>query len=439
MKILKLTAENIKKLRVVEITPAGEIVTIAGKNAQGKTSVLDSIWLALDHTKVGAKMPLRRGQQKGKVRLELGETGIGSGLAALTVERRFTENGSSLVVESADGARFATPQTMLDALLGELSFDPLAFARMAPREQFDELRRIVHLEVDIDHLDAMNRGDFAGRAEINRSARMKRAQAEAIHIADGLPEMPANEDLILADIQNAAEKNSQIEKSKDRRLRAQNQVTLTESAAQNARDQAARLRAEADQCDREAAEFDTKAAAQRQEIAALEPLPEPADLSVLREQLEQARSVNRLITVRQRRRDLEQDAALLEQQSQEITDRMEARAKTKVDVITAAKMPVAGLGFGEGFVLYNDIPFEQASSSEQLRVSLSIAMAANDKLRVIRIQDGSLLDTESLAQIATMAKEHDYQVWIETVSDDGKVGIVIEDGMVKSTPESRAR
>lgn len=40
MKIIKLTAENVKKLRAVEITPTGDLVEITGRNGAGKTSVL---------------------------------------------------------------------------------------------------------------------------------------------------------------------------------------------------------------------------------------------------------------------------------------------------------------------------------------------------------------------------------------------------------------
>ena len=76
------------------------------------------------------------------------------------------------------------------------------------------------------------------------------------------------------------------------------------------------------------------------------------------------------------------------------------------------------------------MPFSQASASEQIRVSLAMAMALNPKLRVIRILDGSLLDAENLALIAEMATEHDFQVWIERVSDTSGVGVVIEDGQV---------
>jgi hypothetical protein len=49
---------------------------------------------------------------------------------------------------------------------------------------------------------------------------------------------------------------------------------------------------------------------------------------------------------------------------------------------------------------------------------------------VIRISDGSLLDSDSLALLAEMATEGDYQIWIEMVDSTGKVGISIEDGAV---------
>lgn len=156
MKIVKLTAENVKKLRAVEITPAGEIVNITGRNGQGKTSVLDSIWWALAGTSHIQAKPIRKGETKARIRLDLGE---------LIVERRFSDAGSTLFVENAEGARYSSPQKMLDALLGELSFDPLAFARMDGKKQFDELRRVVKLEVDLGKLDGLNRADYERRPD----------------------------------------------------------------------------------------------------------------------------------------------------------------------------------------------------------------------------------------------------------------------------------
>ncbi len=120
----------------------------------------------------------------------------------------------------------------------------------------------------------------------------------------------------------------------------------------------------------------------------------------------------------------------LKGRAKELTDAIAAREKQKVDAITAAEMPVEGLGFGDGEVTYGGIPFEQASDAERLRVSVAIAMASNPKLRVIRVRDGSLLDEEALKALAGIAHDRDYQVWIERVDGSGKVGVVMEDGAV---------
>ena len=91
-----------------------------------------------------------------------------------------------------------------------------------------------------------------------------------------------------------------------------------------------------------------------------------------------------------------------------------------------------GLGFDDDGVTLDGVPFAQASAAEQLRVSVAMAMALNPKVRIIRITDGSLLDSENLALIEEMAGANGFQVWIERVDESGAVGVVIEDGEVKA-------
>jgi hypothetical protein len=102
----------------------------------------------------------------------------------------------------------------------------------------------------------------------------------------------------------------------------------------------------------------------------------------------------------------------------------------KAEALRQARFPVPGLAFtADGGVTLNDLPLEQASSAEQLRVSLAMGIALNPRLKVLLIRDGSLLDETSMRLIAEMAEQAGAQVWIEIVSTGG-VGIVIEDGQV---------
>jgi len=58
-------------------------------------------------------------------------------------------------------------------------------------------------------------------------------------------------------------------------------------------------------------------------------------------------------------------------------------------------------------------------------------MAMNPKLRVIRITEGSSIDSKHMKIISDMAADKDFQVWIEKTNETGELGIFIEDGMVK--------
>ena len=168
------------------------------------------------------------------------------------------------------------------------------------------------------------------------------------------------------------------------------------------------------------------------QLDAAPPLPLIVDVADLRRQIADAEVTNKALDAKAQRATFEAKANEAEMTSKALTEAMEARAKKRLEIIQAAKMPIPGLSLGDGVVLFNDIPLDQASSAEQLRVSVAIAMAANPKLRVLRIKEGSLLDDDGLDLLASMAAENDFQIWMEKVDSSGKVGIVIENGAVVS-------
>jgi energy-coupling factor transporter ATP-binding protein EcfA2 len=429
MKILSLLAENVKKLSVVEIKPDGHVVEITGPNGSGKSSVLDAIFYALEGGAMPSK-PIRRGEKSARIRLDLGE---------IIVTRKFRESGSTqLIIEAANGARFPNPQKMLDSLLGAISLDPLAFSRMGAKEQYDFLRKLVKVGADLEALAAANEKDFAERTAVNRRAKELRAQAAGIVVPDGLPESEIDVSGLLAKMEQAAEHNGLIERRKANRERVAQDAATQRQQAAGLRERAAELRRQAEQIDQQAHALDEAATTAETSLAEAEPLPTPIDATALRQEIDAAAVKNAGIAQRKRRQEIEAQAAISEKQSEALTAAMAARDEEKRKAIEEAKMPVDGLSFGEGELFFQDIPFFQASSAEQLRVSVAIAMAMNPKLRVLRIKDGSLLDEKSLQLIAEAAGAADYQVWIERVDTSGKVGIVMEDGHVAGHPPPAA-
>lgn len=422
MKIVQFTAENIKKLKVVSITPTGSVVQITGPNGSGKSSVLDAIFWALGGTEDIPSHPVRSGEQRAHVRLDLGE---------VVVTRKFAGDNSTLTVEAESGARFPSPQRMLDDLIGTLSFDPLEFSRKNSKAQLEELRRLVPLSVDVDALDGLNKRDYDDRTDLNRQLKQLRAQADGITVPADLPAEAVDVSALVAEIDKAGETNAERA-----RLRANKNAAISKIG--DLRVRVVNLKAELVNRERELELFRAQVTTVEQEAKDLQAYidvtpdaPAAIDTTVLRDKINAAGDVNTALDRRQRRTDLLKQVADLETQCQGLTQAMDARTEEKTKAIGEAQMPVEGLGFGDGEILYNGLPFNQASSAEQLRVSVGIAMAANPKLRVLRIKDGSLLDESNLALIAGMAESKDYQVWIERVDTSGKVGIVMEDGQVK--------
>ncbi len=428
MKIVVLQAENIKKLTAIEIKPDGNLVQITGKNGHGKTSVLDSIWWALAGTKHIQSDPIRKGEDKARIMLDLGE---------IIVTRTFktSKKGgvtSSISVENAEGAKFGSPQTMLDELLDQLSFDPLAFSRMDSKGQFDTLRQFVP-DVDFDQIEEDNKFDYGKRTDINRRAKEARMLADEIEVPAGLPDERIEDSRLVDEIEKAGNSNASIERMKAAKLTLQNAADQRKYEANHLHRTSAHLREEANTADEAASKALNSAAQFEKQIDEAPPLPELIDISELREKIRNAGLINKQIEDRERKKKLLQESVRLEMESDSLTEALEKREQKKRDAVAGAKLPVEGISFGDGEILLNDVHFEQASDAEQLRASIAMAMATNPQLRVIRVRDGSLLDEDSMKMLEEMANGQDFQVWIERVDGSGKTGFVLEDGSLIPT------
>lgn len=441
LKIIKLVAENLKKLRAVSITPDGNVVQITGPNGAGKTSCLNSIWWALAGAGVVQASPIRKGEEFATIKLDLGE---GADAVEYVVTRRFqrTDDGdftTSVRVTDPDGAQHGKPQDILNRLTGPggLAFDPLAFARAKPKDQFETLRGFVP-GLDFEKIDRLNKADFDRRTEINREAGQKRAQAAAIEIPDATPKERVDETAIVEEISQVGAFNAELERRAERREATAAEAATLEAGAATDKQECEELLERIQRIRALGVEKEARAAELREKLAAAEPLPAAKDAAEVRKRLDDAKRTNAVVEQTLRRQTLLAEAADLEQQSEGLTSKIDARNEDKHKGIAAAKMPVDGLGFGEDCITFNGIPFNQASDAEQLRASIAIAMAANPRLKVILVRDASLLDKKSMALLAEMADANDCQVWLECVDDSGEVGIVMEDGAVASTPATRA-
>lgn len=432
MKIVSLTAENVKRLRAVTIEPKdASLVVIKGQNGQGKTSVIDSIAYALGGKDLQPPKVIRDGEEAATTIVDLGD---------LVVKRRWTSGGKTyLEVKSKDGAKYTSPQAILDGLVGRLSFDPLAFTRLDPKAQADTLRELVGL--DFRPLEAKRQAAYDERTQINRELTAARSRLVSMPPAGDAPE----EEVSIGDL---LQKQDEMlaQKAENDRARAavaqmRQQLEATRAAMRAKEELVARLRRELMEAESALVELTERVRDDEHFLTVttdgLAELKDP-DLTDLRAQLGNANAINMRVRHKKSRVEVEQRVRTLEAKSEECTAAIAAIDAQKTQLLTDAKFPVPGLSFSVEGVTLNGIPLQQASAAEQLRVSLAMGLAANPKLKIILIRDGSLLDDKSMALVAAMAQQAEAQVWIERVGDRDAIGVLIEDGEVKKVDHLEA-
>ena len=341
--------------------------------------------------------PIREGEEKAEIEIDVN---------GYLVKRTFTGKSSYLQVTNKDGSKYSNPQEFLDYIIGNLSFDPLEFSHMDEKKQIIELTKVVGL--DLAPFDEKKKKLTEERLFVGREmktigqispvtvAAMKNVSQEPINIAEAQERWKA-----AVDIRNRYNNLLGIEKSMEDEIKDLNERLTT---------------------------LNKNLSLTKKEIAGMK-VEEPNEVY---------KEVERLTALvkdqDEAKRIIAEDAKYQAKDAEyrKLTEDIKAVDEEKAKKLAAVKMPIDGLSWDEERVLYKGIPFIQGSAAEQLRVSMAIAMASNPKLKVILIRDGSLLDADNLKVVEEMARDKDFQVWIETVSDDGKVGIFVEDGMVKS-------
>lgn len=428
MKIIRLSSSNVKRLVAVDIQPDGSLVVIGGKNGAGKSSVLDSIMYALAGKGSIPAEPVRKGQRRAKVVVDL-EGG-------LRVTRSFDAAGGSKLVVEDKGAEQKSPQAMLDKLCGQLCFDPLEYSRLKPQAQAEVLRKLVG--VDTAELDQRRSDIYARRTEAGREAKRLQAQLDALPAP--VAGVPATE-VSIADLTDELARRQEQQRANDAVAQA-----ATDAARKSA--EAARAveddEAEVQRLERILAEALEALEHSRQEAlsaqqqaqrarAAADALVAP-DLAEVREQLRTVEQTNRQVRANQQRAKLQRSVVDADAQVDRLSDEIQAIDDEKHERIAGAQFPIPGLSLGIDGVELDGVPLEQASQAQRLRVSVAMGFALNPELRVLLVRDGSLLDEESMRLVAEMAEQADGQLWLERVSSTGEgCSVVIEDGQVRGS------
>jgi len=407
MNILKLQASNVMNIEAIEIEPNGNTVTLTGKNGAGKSAFLKAIEFALSGKALAATPePVRHGQTSGDILLDLGD---------IVVKRHFTNESSTVKIENKDGAVFKSPQALLDKFRGNISSDPMGFAGLPEKQQKEVLLGMIDLPIDLDELDLKRKGIYDKRTDVNRDIKQLEGQR------DGMPDMPDVPDEeksavdVMADMQKAIEliaSNKSFIDNLSKHLEYKKQLESD----------IVHLESELKRSYEDLVKVDSTISFMREDINGL---IDP-DLEQFKCKLADVEQINAQVRQKQERTKTDGMILVARTKSASLTQEIVDIDKLKTETISEAGMPVPGLGFNESGVTFDDVPLVQCSDGQKRLISARIGMAMNPDLRILWVNDASLLDSDSINDLKAMADENGYQLWLEQVSDDEKVGVHIE-------------
>lgn len=430
MKITKISISNFLKLKDVDFNPTATNV-IVGKNQQGKTSILKAIRTAF--TGDADSTSIRIGEHKAEITLELED---------LTIHRSITEKGNNLKVSNKEGMTYPAPQKFLDGIVGQFSFNPIAFFDKKATERKKYLLEAIDMRITPEELTAYTGEKLTGldfdkhALEVVEDVRKfyydKRTIANAEKskkekaLADLNDSIPADfnptevSDEALQNLRDAIAKDD-VEKAKQ--VAHAEKVATLQKREKEIMEQIAGLQTTLEGVQNEVLEA----------LAVTFDVSDDLALAAAKETLAVLEGKRELVFTAKRRDEVrsEYDAAF--QEAARLDGVVKALSKdVPEDLIAKAELPVEGLSIVGDDILVNGVSIDNMSSSEQLTFGLNIARSLNKDFKIICVDGLELLDSESFEFFLKEAEKSDFQMFVTRVDGNSPHSIVIEDGEIKA-------
>lgn len=425
VKIASLELENIKRIHAVELEPAQDGLTvIGGKNAQGKTSVLDALAWALGGDKMKPADPNRKGgATPARLRVELSN--------GIVVERK-GKNGS-LHVTDTTGKKAG--QQLLNDFISQLALNIPRFMNGSDADKATALLQTLGIDAELAKIDGSIRATFQDRQLVGRDAKAKRAHAEKLPHHQDAPTEPVSAAELIQEQQAILARNGEKLKAKQDAEDTAKKAEFARSTAYAATSRVADLeqqlteaRAELARRTKEAEEAEEKAKVLAQSTAelVLESTEE------IESSIANIETINNKVRDNQAKAEADAEAIRVEQEYDGLTQKLEDLRAKRRGLLDGAPLPLPELSIDdEGALTYKDHTWGDMSGAEQLVVATAIVRATKPECGFVLVDKLEQFDTDELKKFGEWAKGEGLQIIGTRVATDDSCTVVIVDGRIE--------
>ena len=408
VKINELLIENVKRVKAVQFEPSADGLTIiGGRNGQGKTSVLDAIAWALGGNNYKPSVPERDGALvPPNLHIELSN--------GLVVERK----GKNSILKVTDPNGNKSGQQLLNEFVSTLALDLPKFINGSDKDKADSLLKILGIGDVLAQLDTKENQLYAQRTEVGRIADRKKKAADEMPMYPNVPKEPVSATELIKEQQEILARNGENEQKRQNAARYERML----AEAQIAFDEA-------------------KAALQKAEQDCLTARKSAEDLhdestAELEKNLAEIEALNIKIRANSTKEAAEVEANNLQQEYDGLTEQIESVREERNKLLDSAELPLPGLSVKDGKLIYNNMPWDGMSGSDQLKVATAIVRKLNPQCGFVLMDKLEQMDLETLQEFGAWLKQEGLQVIATRVSIGDECSIIIEDGMVKGDTEA---
>lgn len=418
VKITSFEAENVKRIKAVQLAPSESGLTIiGGKNANGKTSVLDGIIYALGGEKYRPKNLNREGSAvPAKIRLKLNN--------GIIVER--SGKNASLKVTDPSGQKAG--QKLLNEIIEPLALNLPKFLNASDKEKSETLLQIIGVGEELAQLDKQEGILYSERTLVGRDADRKEKLAEELEYYPDAPEDLVSASDLIKQQQEILARNGENQRKRER---------LKEITFEKHRifDEAQRLEQQiADLQERLAERKKAYEQVSEDEQIALTDTAKLEDESTaeIEECIANIEETNRRVRANLTKSNAMDEARELRHEYETMTGKIEEIRKQRKSLLDDADLPLEGLGVTDGALTYNGQFWSDMSGSEQLIVATAIVRKLNPECGFVLMDKLEQMDLDTLSEFGTWLEAEGLQVIATRVSTGDECSIIIEDGTVVS-------